>query len=90
MERQELLMSDHEFDVLDELYFVVSYEQLKEACEMAEEDLVNTLVLLSKKGWIRILNTVDEDAAEPLELKAKYHTYFYLASKKGLLAHNSN
>ncbi len=83
-------MNDDEYDVLDELYFVVSYEQLKEACALTNDQLVSTLETLYQRGWVRVLRSVDEDAAEPLELAMKYEDYFYLASKKGLLAHNSN
>ncbi|MEM9324821.1 MAG: hypothetical protein AAGA85_04160 [Bacteroidota bacterium] len=83
-------MSDHEFDVLDELYFVLSFEQLREACLLDLQELVPTLLALYEKGWIRVLEGVDEDAAAPVNLGDRYHEYFYLASKNGLLAHNGN
>ena len=83
-------MTELEFDVLDELYFVLSYSQLAEACQLDDSDLVATLEILYQKGWLKVLQTVDEEAREPLELTRLYHSYYYLASKKGLHAHNSN
>ncbi len=81
-------MTELEFDVLDELYFVLSYQQLVAACELSEQELVNTLASLYEKGWVKVLQTVDDEAPEPLELHSKFHTYYYLATKKGLHAHN--
>lgn len=81
-------MTDLEFDVLDELYFVLSYQQLAEACELEEKSLIHTLAVLHQKGWVKILETVDEEAKEPLELSTRFHSYYYLATKKGLHAHN--
>ena len=81
-------MTELEFDVLDELYFVLSYQQLAEACELEEQELVDTLTTLYEKGWVKVLQTVDDEAQEPLELQTQFHTYYYLATKKGLHAHN--
>lgn len=81
-------MTELEFDVLDELYFVLSYQQLIEACDLTDQELAATLGSLYEKGWLKVLQTVDDEAQEPLELQTKFRTYFYLASKKGLHAHN--
>lgn len=81
-------MTELEFDVLDELYFVLSYQQLAEACEIDQRELVDTLANLYEKGWVKVLQTVDDEASEPLELQSKFNTYYYLATKKGLHAHN--
>lgn len=81
-------MTELEFDVLDELYFVQSYQQLAEACDLEQQELVNTLASLCEKGWAQVLRTVDDEAPEPLELQSNFHTYYYLATKKGLHAHN--
>lgn len=82
-------MTDLEYLVLDELYFVQEFQSLFQACEVSEEDLVLTLVSLKAKEWIKVLSDVDDEAKEPLELSTEYANYFYLATKKGLLAHNS-
>lgn len=84
-------MTENEFDVLDELYFVISYDDLRSSVELSEHELIMTLESLWKNGWLRVLaNTeLDEDESK-VNIASKYRSYFYLASKKGLFAHNSN
>lgn len=83
-------MSDLEFDVLDELYFVQPFSYLQDELELDEEDLKQTLKLLLSKSWIKCFkNTTDEVLTiEELDFENQYKKYYYLASKKGLLAHN--
>ncbi len=83
-------MSDAEFDVMDELYFVQSFHDLRNSLSLADEELGQTLHLLIEKDWVKILRTVDEEL--PLaeaNFEYKFRSYFYLATKAGLLAHNS-
>jgi hypothetical protein len=82
-------MSDQEYDVLDELYFIQSFAGLQQSCNLSEEELRHTLQLLWEKGWLRCMQSVEEDAVEDPDLKTGYRSYYYLASKAGLLAHNS-
>lgn len=83
-------MSDEEFEVMDELYFVTSYDDLEENCDCEKEQLISVLSSLHEKGWIRVLSGMDEEiSVEKVDLPVNYASYFYLASKKGLLAHNS-
>lgn len=82
-------MSDREFDVLDELYFVTHFEELRKVTGLSSDDLWQTLVGLRKKGWLKIYKTVSEELSKiDLEAANDYQTYYYLASKEGLLAHN--
>lgn len=84
-------MSDLEYDVLDELYFVQSFADLMETTDLEEKELRPILLKLLNKGWIRCYSTVsDEVPAEELDFELQFRNYFYLASKAGLLAHNSN
>ena len=80
-------MEDVEFDVLDELYFVISYSDLHGSLDLRENDLKDALMTLENKGWIRIYNTMEEEVSE-FDLVNSFKSYYYLASKKGLLAHN--
>ena len=90
MEREELQMNDNEFDVLDELYFVQSYNDLRQMCGLDDRILIVVLANLYQKQWIRVLKSHDEDEdPKQVDLSNKYQEYFYLASKKGLLAHNT-
>ncbi|MFT6213911.1 MAG: DNA-binding HxlR family transcriptional regulator [Roseivirga sp.] len=82
-------MTDEEFDVLDELYFVQSFDFLKEESNLNSEILTLTLKALIEKGWVKCF--ADRPALVPIHEKSlgkEWETYFYLATKDGLLAHN--
>ena len=82
-------MTDAEFDVLDELYFVQPYEYLQSELDLDEAELKDTLIGLSEKGWIKCYTSMDEEVFDQdLDLENNYQRYLYLASKKGLMAHN--
>jgi hypothetical protein len=80
-------MTNLEFDILDELYFVISFDELVQKSELKEDDLIVGLKSLYDKRWIKILKTHDEEVFN-VDLTVNYHNYFYLATKQGLLAHN--
>lgn len=82
-------MTDEEFDVLDELYFVQPYEHLKEELEMDDKDLLLVLKSLLKKTWVKCYSAMDEEVFEKdIDLENNFQRYLYLATKKGLMAHN--
>jgi hypothetical protein len=83
-------MSDLEYDVLDELYFVQSYKQLKATLSWDDDMLCDTLEKLLNKGWIRCYITPSEEIFRTdIDFETSCRNYFYLASKDGLFAHNS-
>ncbi len=89
MEREKLLMSDVEFDVLDELYFVVSFNALADSTQLHPERLKEVLALLYGKGWLKVYKSASEEVAEGfLNFKEDAQQFLFLASKAGLLAHN--
>lgn len=82
-------MTDLEFDVLDELYFVIGFRQLQEELDIEEEVLKATLSTLLDKGWAKCFLSVSEEALQDeIDFDNSYKEYYYLASKTGLLAHN--
>ena len=83
-------MTDQEFDVLDELYFVQSFEEVKDITGMEAGELKQVLAHLLEKGWIRCMESRDvgPDSGK-LDFEGNHQQYFYLATKAGLLAHNS-
>lgn len=84
-------MSDLEYEVLDELYFVQSYSDLRNSLGWDDQMLRETLGKLFEKKWIRCYqNPTHELFGEEIDMETKYHTYFYLASKAGLFAHNGS
>ena len=84
-------MTDLEFDVLDELYFVISYKDLLSATELEESALYGCLKSLLAKGWIKCFKGMDNEIiSAELDFESNYRAYSYLATKKGLLAHNGH
>lgn len=82
-------MTEEEFDVLDELYFVQSFDFLLEELEMEEGALKTVLSALIVKGWVKCFFSMQEEAlSHELQMDTKYREYFYLATKEGLMAHN--
>jgi hypothetical protein len=83
-------MTDSEFDIMDELYFISSFEELNKNILMEESELVNALHSLIKKGWVKCLEKETDQEFEIADnFKAEFKKYNYLATKAGLLAHNS-
>ncbi|OEK05338.1 hypothetical protein [Roseivirga misakiensis] len=82
-------MTDEEFDVLDELYFVQPLAYLTEELSMSAEEIKPILKQLLEKGWVKCLHNMNDEVFEDeLNFDADFEKYYYLASKKGLLAHN--
>ncbi|GAB3812771.1 hypothetical protein [Pontibacter rugosus] len=84
-------MTENEFDILDELYFVTSYLDLKNTLSLPEEELLLGLQSLLQQGYVKILYP-DQDTAHDYDADdfgQLYQDYFFLATKAGLVAHNS-
>lgn len=83
-------MTELEFDIIDEMYFLISFDRLQQEVGLEAVLLADQLASLHAKGWIRIL-TGEEDVppATLANFKEEFRNYNYLASKAGLLAHNS-
>ncbi len=82
-------MSDAEFDLLDELYFVQPFGYLKESLGWDDKPILDTLQSLYTKGMIKCLNTPDEERFDEVDILKDGKGLLYLASKKGLMAHNA-
>ena len=83
-------MTNREYEILDALYFTVSFDAVKKELETDELMLRDELLTLMDKGWVKCLEKNSEAEVEDKELvKNNYKEYNFLASKKGLIAHNS-
>lgn len=83
-------MTDAEFDLLDELYFVQSFPELKRSLHWPDHTFKELLYAMAGKGWIKVLRTQDEEIPlEKADFEENFQKYYYLATKAGLLAHNS-
>ena len=82
-------MTDEEFDVMDELYFVQSFSSLKAQLSFSSDELRGILAALLHKGWIKCFyNMDDEVSGQQLDFENQFENYSYLATKQGLLEHN--
>lgn len=82
-------MTNSEFDILDELYFVCTIDDLVIKIDLSEQEIKDTLWTLLQKGFIKCLENELEIAVSLDEYLVGYKKYSYIASKKGLFAHNT-
>jgi len=82
-------MTDAEFDLMDELYFVQPFEYIKETLKWEDELLLKTLQSLYSRGYIKCLETPDHERFDEVDVIKDGKELFFLATKKGLMAHNS-
>lgn len=83
-------MSDLEYEVLDELYFLIHFKELMEAMGLEDSDLKPVLIKLLRKGWLRCYSEPDVELNDnEVDLEVSFRNYYYLASKEGLKAHNN-
>ncbi|MBF8965180.1 hypothetical protein I0P70_18170 [Pontibacter sp. FD36] len=84
-------MTENEFAIMDELYFVTSYADLKSTSALTDEELCAALRDLISKDYIRILypDPDTEHAYDESKFGKHCQEYFYLATKAGLVVHNS-
>lgn len=83
-------MTELEFDILDEMYFIISFDQLLKTVSCSEAELKEVLQKLLNKGWIKLAEPIESQTVPPVQfnISANPHRYHYLITKEGLLAHN--
>lgn len=85
-------LTDLEFNIIDELYFVTSFAELESSLNAEREPLLRTLESLITRRLISQL-VPDSSGKEYLELdelnSIRLEQSFFVASKRGLLLHNS-
>ena len=86
-----LPVTDPEFDLLDELYFVTPFRTLLQKTGLPAAELENQLRSLLEQGFIRSYwpDPDTELAYETTSFGAIARDAAYLASKEGLLQHNT-
>ncbi|GGF19556.1 hypothetical protein [Echinicola rosea] len=82
-------MSEEEYDMMDELYFVQPFSYLKEVLNWDDKELLTTLHGLYRKGLVKCLSEPDEEIFQDAEILKNGRSYYYLATKKGLMEHNT-
>jgi hypothetical protein len=83
-------MTEQEFTVLDELYFIVSFNEIQESIELSSQQLKLVLISLWEKGWLRCYSGIENELdIHTIDIENQFDKYHYLASKEGLMAHNT-
>jgi len=83
-------LTDLEYRILDELYFLTSFQTLKENLKEEESEFRRALRNLLEQGLVaQIKSTLGrEEKLEVPDFNTLEESYF-VASKKGLLIHNT-
>jgi hypothetical protein len=85
-------LSDIEYDILNAIYFVEPFSTLIAECDTPEKIIADVLKQLIDKKYVTPMQ-FDEEKQE--YVRTYFHdsdnmnAYFYLATKEGLMAHNS-
>ncbi|MBD8490414.1 hypothetical protein IFO69_16800 [Echinicola sp. CAU 1574] len=82
-------MSEEEYELMDELYFVQPFSYLKETLGWEEERLLLVLQGLYERELIKCLKEPDREIFDEVEVVKEGRAYYYLATKKGLMEHNT-
>lgn len=82
-------MTDIEFDLLDQLYFVQTFEELLKELELSGEELKALLLDMVQKGWVKVMDKQTDEEIVDTTWTTNCSSFFYLATKKGLFAHNT-
>jgi DNA-binding Lrp family transcriptional regulator len=84
-------MSEMEYDIIDELYFVTSFRDVAKALNLPADELCSHLAALIRQGYIKAFypDPDTEITFDENQFRAHCREYFYLATKAGLIQHNS-
>lgn len=84
-------MSPAAYDILDELYFVTSFQDLVKMPELAAYDVEASLKELVQQGFVKCLypDPDTEISNTRPDFDQVFKASYFLATKAGLLAHNS-
>lgn len=83
-------MNEIFYDILDELYFIRTFEELLEKLNLESNVLQGYLWKMLEEGLIKTMVNFDEEIEQNKEnFEQNFKKYHYIASKKGLMWHNS-
>lgn len=84
-------MNDIQFEIIDKLYFVEPYSTLLKEIQVPENVLKNELKEMIKLGWVQVMQfdeKYQDYVATPFFNVDDLHSYYFLATKAGLLNHH--
>ena len=84
-------MTELEYEIIDELYFVTSYHDIGTSLMLTDEELCTSLKDLLFRGYIKAYFP-DQDTEvlfDENHFSKNCQKYYFLATKAGLIVHNS-
>ena len=82
-------MSEVEYDIMDQLYFITSFGDVKDLSGVDEPVITVVLWRFISNGWVKCFDGPEKEVElTEDDFKTNFAKYHYLASKQGLLAHN--
>lgn len=85
-------LSDIEYDILNAIYFVEPFQNILDECKAPEKIVADVLKQLIAKKYVTPMQ-FDEQKQEYIRTyfydSDDMHAYHYLATKEGLMIHNS-
>jgi hypothetical protein len=82
-------MTEQEYTLLDELYFLTPFDALKTALGWEEKTVLDVLEQVNQKSWLRVYITPSNELLpNEINIAEKGKGYSYNASKAGLFALN--
>jgi hypothetical protein len=89
LDKEKKQMTDIEFDILDELYFIKTFAQLQAVFNDQTVDLEQALWQLVEKDWVKIVDGSDQEIkVSKMEYCVQKDNLRFNATKSGLKAHN--
>lgn len=82
-------MTDLVFNILDELYFICSFDDIIRQTQIENNVLKHELWLMIENGLVRTLENEEEINISLADFTSNFKKYHYIATKKGLMAHNT-
>jgi hypothetical protein len=83
-------MEDIFYDILEELYFIQTFDGIVEKLNLESNVLQRYLWKMYDLGLIKTMVNFDEEIEQnEEEFERNFKKYHYIASKKGLMWHNS-
>ncbi len=82
-------MTQEEDKILDNLYFISSFDELTEMIQMDEKEVKTVLKKMILKEWVAVYSDPAGDSLPGLKGFDKgFRNYFYLSTKIGMLVHH--
>lgn len=82
-------MTQEENTLLDNMYFISSFDELKEMSQLDEQKIKDVLKAMILKEWVSVYEDPSGDPLTGLiNFEEGFRNYFYLSTKKGMMAHH--